>query len=365
VRSVSQIVDSAPADLDLVLVTSDRDLGERKPYSGLSGRWVSRGSTPVFYLNTHSLVQWLRLIAKLRRGRITLMYVNSLWDPYFSLLPILLCALHILPVKDVLVAPRGELSAGALSLKARKKRWLLLLWRPLLNRLNPIWHASTELEAAEIGAFFQSGRAAVCISSDQTAAPVARADSTRAHKAPPKFVYIGRISRKKNLQAVIDALAVVPMRVSLDIYGPIEDSKYWTMCLQKIAALPSHIDVTYRGELIPSQVVPTFGMYDAFVFPTLGENFGHVIAESLSASCPVICSDQTPWNPVLEFGGGEVVSDPTPARLGAVLAKWAAMTSDEIAVSRDAARAAFLEWFERQNRDNVLDLVLRRFCSSQ
>jgi len=47
--------------------------------------------------------------------------------------------------------------------------------------------------------------------------------------------------------------------------------------------------------------------YDAFIFPTLGENFGHVIIESLSAGCPVLCSDQTPWNDVFRAGGGSVI----------------------------------------------------------
>jgi glycosyltransferase involved in cell wall biosynthesis len=30
--------------------------------------------------------------------------------------------------------------------------------------------------------------------------------------------------------------------------------------------------------------------------PTLNENFGHSILESFCAGCPVIISDQTPWN---------------------------------------------------------------------
>ena len=29
--------------------------------------------------------------------------------------------------------------------------------------------------------------------------------------------------------------------------------------------------------------------------PTRGENFGHIILQSLSVGCPVIISDQTPW----------------------------------------------------------------------
>jgi glycosyltransferase involved in cell wall biosynthesis len=42
-------------------------------------------------------------------------------------------------------------------------------------------------------------------------------------------------------------------------------------------------------------VANTLKDYDAMLMPTLGENFGHIILESLCASCPVIISDQTPW----------------------------------------------------------------------
>jgi glycosyltransferase involved in cell wall biosynthesis len=363
-RSVSQIIDSAPTNLDLVLVTRDRDAGSREPYPELSGRWVARGRAAVFYLDTRSALQWLRLTAELRHERITLMYVNSLWDPYFSLVPMILSVFHILPVQAVLLAPRGELSVGALTLKARKKRWFLRVWRPLLSHMNLTWHASTEMEAGDIRAVFPSANA-VIISSDRTVAAPAAAGTPQVHHGLPKFVYIGRICVMKNLHVAIDAFAVVPTPATFDIYGPLEDSSYWSSCKQKIVALPDHISVTYRGELAPDQVVPTFGLYDALVFPTLGENFGHVIAESLASSCPVICSDQTPWTPVLEAGGGQVVRDLTPAALGVVLARWATMSSAEIAVARDAARAAFLEWFGQQDRSNVLDLVLRRISAGQ
>lgn len=33
-----------------------------------------------------------------------------------------------------------------------------------------------------------------------------------------------------------------------------------------------------------------------FFFPTLGENYGHVISEALVSGCPVIISTETPWN---------------------------------------------------------------------
>ncbi len=44
--------------------------------------------------------------------------------------------------------------------------------------------------------------------------------------------------------------------------------------------------------------------HDLFFLPTLGENFGHVIYEALSAGLPVLLSDQTPWGQVNAQGAG-------------------------------------------------------------
>lgn len=62
-----------------------------------------------------------------------------------------------------------------------------------------------------------------------------------------------------------------------------------------MAALPAHIEATYCGPRTPSEVPALMREHDLFFFPTLGENYGHVIIESLSAGTPVLISDQTPW----------------------------------------------------------------------
>ena len=60
----------------------------------------------------------------------------------------------------------------------------------------------------------------------------------------------------------------------------------------------------YKGSISHDEVHDTFKRYDAFLFPTLSENFGHVIAEALMVGCPVIISDQTPWTDVDNIEGG-------------------------------------------------------------
>jgi glycosyltransferase involved in cell wall biosynthesis len=363
VRSVAQVMDSAPRGLELLLVTRDRDLGSDEPYPGLSGRWVPRGEGRVFYLNTRSAIQWFRLLSELRRRQIRILYLNSLWQPSFSLIPVVLCFLRILPVTTVLLAPRGELSPGALALKAAKKRHFLRVWQGVLNRTDLVWHASNEMEANHIR-LSQAPDPSIVISSNQVSQLVG-VNTTMPERDRPAFVSIGRISRKKNLQIAIEALTFVTGHVAFDIFGPIEDPGYWSECQASIAKLPRHVAVRYCGELVHDQVVQTFGRYNAFVFPTAGENFGHVIAESLAASCPVICSDETPWSPVLESGGGTVVRQLTPDAWGQALAGYAAMSPADVVATREAAVNAFCRWSAAQDRSNILELVLRREAPGQ
>jgi glycosyltransferase involved in cell wall biosynthesis len=117
------------------------------------------------------------------------------------------------------------------------------------------------------------------------------------------------------------------------------------------------VQVKYRGELAPSEVRATFSNYDAFILPTLGENFGHVIAESLSASCPVVCSDKTTWTRVLERGGGAIVGDLTAVGLGKELERIAAMTPGERLQARQAAGREYALWRKGSDGPNILEQV--------
>lgn len=68
--------------------------------------------------------------------------------------------------------------------------------------------------------------------------------------------------------------------------------------------LPSNILVSYKGSVSYDKVSDIFENYHLFFLPTHGENFGHVILESLSSGCPVLISDQTPWRDLENYGCG-------------------------------------------------------------
>src|ERR1035437_6692082 len=228
IKSVAQIVDTVSDETDLYLVARDRDLGSRRPYPGRSGRWMRRGRSQVFYLNTHRPEQWLRLWRNLRAVKFDVLYVNSLWNPVFTVVPVAAARLCLIHAATVILAPRGELSPGALALKARKKRLFLRWWAPVLRTVNPLWHASSEREEFDIKALFPW--ADVTVNQDQVTLPDEPLPATRGQEGPARLVFIGRISPIKNLDMTLTALGGLSEPVEFDIYGSVEDGHYWSKC---------------------------------------------------------------------------------------------------------------------------------------
>jgi glycosyltransferase involved in cell wall biosynthesis len=196
----------------------------------------------------------------------------------------------------------------------------------------------------------------VCL--DQVDLPAEPLPGSR-HAGPARWVFLGRVSPKKGLDLALEALLEVDVPVRFDIFGPIEDAEHWRRCEELISRAPADCIVTYRGSVPPERVRETFGRYDAFLFPTHGENFGHVIAESLSASCPVVCTDRTPWTAVLRAGGGTVIPGATAEDLAPVLRRLAALDPDQRSVARARAGEAYRSWASDVEDTNILTLTHR------
>ncbi|MBW4705895.1 glycosyltransferase family 4 protein [Micromonospora sp. RL09-050-HVF-A] len=359
IRSLRFILDTLPGHLDVTLVTRDRDLGSSAPYPGLSGRLLRRDErSAVFYLDPWAPRHWARLIRHVRARPVDLLYVNSIWS-LFSVVAILAAALRLVRVGAVLVAPRGELSPGALAIRSAKKRLFLAVWAPLLRRLGVRWQACSWLEEQQIRATMPWAQ--VMVNGNESPIPAHPAPPARPHDGPLRLVFVGRISPMKNLATALEAVAGTTRPMEFDIFGPPEDPHYWSRCQRIIAAMPGHVRVRYLGELVAADVMPTFSRYDAFLFPTLGENFGHVILESLASGCPVVCSDNTPFSELIADTGGTVVRPATAAGLSRVLDLLADRSPEERAEAKATAGQRYRRWRQRRREPNVLEHA-RQFC---
>lgn len=227
-------------------------------------------------------------------------YLNSFLSPRLTVLPLLLRRLGRVPRKPWILAPRGEFAPAALAAKALKKRAYLLAAKAAGLYRDLTWQASAQHEADDIRSVFGSIAKRVLIAPDLPRAPpdVGEEGSSRpggTATGPLRLIFLSRLAPVKNLDFLLDILATVRCEVDLAIHGLKENEAYWQSCEERIAALPGNVRASYHGAVMPDDVPGTFAQYDLFAFPSRGENFGHVVLESLSVGTPVLVSDRTPW----------------------------------------------------------------------
>jgi glycosyltransferase involved in cell wall biosynthesis len=300
VRSVSNLVAALAGKVDFDVVTADRDLGDAEPYSGVDpGSWRPLGPGRVRYLarSDRSVRGWRSLLGA---DAWDVVYLNSLFSRTTIKL-LLMRRMGELPALPFVIAPRGELSPGALSVHWRRKA----LWLEASKRMDLYrgvdWQAATPGERQDILRMVAGNGASARVHTARHVPPRGASLSAQwpgSNPSRPKrpgsarLVFVSRITPVKNLDYALRVLSAIEGDVEFDIYGPIEDRGYWRRCQRLVR---TGMQVRYCGALPREAVVPTFARYHAFLFPTRGESFGQVVFESLTAGCPVVISDRTPW----------------------------------------------------------------------
>lgn len=302
IRSVSNLVAALGQEFEFYVITSDRDHGVNSPYPKIdTNDWMRVGNAKVRYLSP-GIGKYKILWRIVREKDWDFVYLNGFFNFTFSLFPLIIRKLSGMRASKFLLAPRGELSPGALALKNRKKRVYMAFTSFFKLHQDLIWHATAELERLEI--FTIIGPNGGRILTAPNIATSFSAPSARIESSALRIVFLSRISPKKNLAYAIRVVSQMSAPVVFDIYGPTEDESYWGLCLDLIAAAPPNVEIQYKGAIAPEKVVDVLAQYDLFFLPTLGENYGHVVVESFLAGTPVLISDKTPWVELEELGVG-------------------------------------------------------------
>lgn len=354
-RTLEALVNQAPTEFDVRVVTPDQDLGSPERMAVTSNSWSAFAETPTYYASVDKLSCLWRMYREVRRLDPDVIYLNSMFHLKFSIIPRILAAVRYIKPRAILVAPRGEFDPGALAIRSTKKRAFLRVFRFFRLQRNITWHASAPLERDAIRSVWGSS-ANVLVRENETSLPNAPLEASK-HVGPLKAVFISRISEKKGVLTAIEALHGVDSPVEFDIYGPEEDLAYVDKCREVARNLPAHCNVRFCGEVAHEDVRATFNRYDAMFFPTAGENFGHVIAESLSASCPVILNDTTPWTELLREGGGKVVATGSVEEWAKAIDAVASMNPDERLAFRRAASDAYARWRGKEATPHVFNML--------
>lgn len=374
IRSISNLVEALGDEVEFRIVTSDRDLGDPYPYEGIQPcKWVQVGKAQVMYVPPTLRSLW-KFTKTLCATPADTMYLNSFFARRFSMLPLVLRRLSLFRPKSVVLAPRGEFSAGALRFKSWRKRLYIALARSAGVYQDVLWHASSSYEERDIRMVFRPDEAITVA----RPIPAARMVSERGHlevitapdlpkvnpraDTPParqpkkqgaiRLAFLSRISRKKNLDGAIAMLSGLSGDVHFSIYGTTEDRAYWEGCQAMISRLPANVHAEYRGEVSHVEVEAVLANHDAFFFPTHGENYGHVIQEALLAGCPVIISDQTPWRDLEAKGVGWDLPLQSPQRFRQALQTCIDMPPERFS---EWSHRAYQFGLEQMNNTDILD----------
>jgi len=292
IQSISNLVNNLKNEMDIWIVTSNEDLGERLELDKkLLNLWQHKDGFHIIYLDKkHRNLKNFRKL--LKSSNFICAYFNSLFSIKFTLMPLWLC--HKMNIQAIL-APRGMLGKGALSIKPFKKK--LFLWGFKFLKMHEIllWHATDSSEEMEIKMHFgNTSRVSVV---PNLSAKTPNFIEKNKNVGILNLFFISRIAIKKQLLFAINVLKQVNSsnQINFTIVGPIDEVGYWKKCQSAILELPSNVNTNYLGAIPNHKLQCILKNQHVLFLPTQHENFGHVIVESWQSSCPVLISNNTPW----------------------------------------------------------------------
>lgn len=301
-RTIVNVTEALGDEYEFYIGCLDRDHGDTEAYPNIKrDTWNQVGKAKVWYVSPGSFTE--KLILGLAKGK-DLIYLCSFYDDY-GYKTLLLNRRRKIKC-PVVVASMGVFSEGAFAQKALKKRIFIAVLK-LAGMFNNItWSVTSDIEKREVQK--NISRYAKCVIAEDLPRRAVPGKKCEAEDCGIlKVAFLSRISPKKNLLGAIHCLQKCKSNISFTIYGPLEDKEYWKKCKKALEQLPVNINWRYEGD-VPSELVQEkLSTQDAFLFPTLGENYGHVIFEAMSVGCIPIISNRTPWQVIVDKKAGYVL----------------------------------------------------------
>ena len=300
IQSCINMVENLYEQIDFYVLCADRDYKETVPYSDVQiNQWNEVGHAKVYYLSPdkQDLKGFEEVINSIDYD---VMYLNGFFSPIFTIRPLLLRRMGKLKKKPVILTPRGDFTGGCENKKLKKYSYIYLV--KLLGLYSGLlWHATSEIEERNIKHKF--AKANVFTVPNLPAKFIPKKPCISKKPSELRLVFVSRIFPKKNIKYALEVLSkITEGNVFFDIYGPMEDKSYWAECEEIMKKMPDNVRVKYCGEAEHKDIPHIFEQYHAFFFPTLGENYGHVIVEAMMNNCLCILSKGvTPWDDYIEY----------------------------------------------------------------
>lgn len=299
IRSIVNLIEQTNDRFNYYVITRNKDFGCKKKYPNINiNEWKKLDNYQVLYRKS-KLIDFQILSSKsIYYSNTDFIYLNSFFDLNYSIIPVISFMLRRIKNAQLIIAPRGEFSENALNIKSFKKKIFFSIFKRFYTK-NIVWHSSSDNETVDIRKMFGvNARIFKAPNFSNSNINYKPTKDSKSIKDGLRIIFLSRISKMKNLSFAFECLSQVHSNIVFHIYGPYEDLEYSEHCKRLGESLPGNIQFEFFGEIPHEQINDTLNLYDLFFLPTLGENYGHSIVESLKTGCPVLISDMTPWNDV-------------------------------------------------------------------
>ena len=299
VTSIYNFTEHFGDEFDIRIVCSNHDANTHEVYTTIKKGWNKVGRASVMYLDEKEYSE--KNFLEIMEGySVRLVYLTGVFSYFLNHAAIKAAKRNNIPV---VIATRGEICKNILAMKRYKKLPYLFIMKKIGEFDSVLFQATSDEEVEQLQKYLNIEKKRIWLLPNIHGKLM---EGRQIHKVAgeARMLYVSRIHPKKNLLDVLKAAHFVKGKLELDIYGPLEDKKYWDKCCVEIESLPSNVKVKYRGGLNTDEAKKIYQGYHAFTFPTLTENYGHVIVESMLAKCPIILSKgTTPWDDINDHGG--------------------------------------------------------------
>ena len=339
VRTLINLTNCLGKEYNFIIITNDRDHGDKEPYKGIKYTEPNKvGDAEVWYLKPKGFT--FKTIRKLTKN-VDLIYICGPYDDY-AYKTLFLKKMGLI-TNPVVVASMGSFSKGAYQLKNHKKSLYINICRILGLFKDLTWSVTSKIEEKDVRKIL--GKNTRCIIAEDLPRAVPKFQ-IKLKETTTKIIFLSRICEMKNLLYAIKIIKSLNYNIAFDIYGTLEDQQYWEKCQKLLQSLPDNIKWEYKGVADSEKVIDLFSAYDIFLFPTLGENFGHVIFEALAAGCIPVISDQTPWIDLEEQKCGFTIPLALEERFKSVIGMLCEMSDKDYTVLRKNAKAYAMQKYD-------------------
>lgn len=303
VTSIENFTNQMCDTYNIRIVCNDHDFKDSTRYENISDGWNTVGNAQVYYTNErdYNYIAFRKLIEPFAND-VELIYLSGIYYIKMNYAAIKVGRNFGIPV---VLAPRGDLMKSTIAMKSNskmlKKRVFLHIAKMFNIFSDVTFQATSDEEKLGLNHYLDVNDKRIFLLPNLPVMKHERASYVKQENEI-NILFLSRLMIKKNPYYALEIVREMSdkYKVSFDIYGPNEDQDYWSQCevlIKKINNSKPNINITYRGSLNPEDAKLIYDKYDCFLFPTVSENYGHVIVESMFSNCPVVLSKgTTPWD---------------------------------------------------------------------